>query len=66
MMSGREVLAAVPWALATGYRGFDSAQMYHNEAEAGKALRTWLASDENTAGLTRADIFYTSKLASSR
>jgi diketogulonate reductase-like aldo/keto reductase len=63
MMSGREVLSAVPWALAAGYRGFDSAQMYHNEAEAGKALRTFLSSPENP-GLKREDIFYTSKLAS--
>jgi len=68
MMSGREVLASVPWALAAGYRGFDSAQMYHNEAEAGQAIRKWLESSENTSGpnLTREDIWYTSKLASSR
>ncbi|KAK8020119.1 Prostaglandin F synthase [Apiospora arundinis] len=67
MMSGREVLASVPWALAAGYRGFDSAQMYHNEAEAGQAIRKWLESSENTSGpnLTREDIWYTSKLASS-
>jgi diketogulonate reductase-like aldo/keto reductase len=63
MMSGREVLSAVPWALAAGYRGFDSAQMYHNEAEAGKAILTFLDSPENP-GLKREDIFYTSKLAS--
>ncbi|KAK8088352.1 oxidoreductase [Apiospora hydei] len=67
MMSGKEVLASVPWALAAGYRGFDSAQMYHNEAEAGQAIRKWLESSENTSGpnLTREDIWYTSKLASS-
>ncbi|KAI1872808.1 uncharacterized protein JN550_003682 [Neoarthrinium moseri] len=63
MMSGREVLSAVPWALAAGYRGFDSAQMYHNEAEAGKAIRTFLESSNNP-GLKREDLFYTSKLAS--
>lgn len=68
MMSGKEVLASVPWALAAGYRGFDSAQMYHNEAEAGQAIRKWLESSENTSGpnLKREDIWYTSKLASSR
>ncbi|ETS86182.1 hypothetical protein PFICI_00010 [Pestalotiopsis fici W106-1] len=65
MMSGREVLAAVPWALAAGYRGFDSAQMYHNEAEAGRAIRKFLEdAEQNTQGLDRQDVFYTSKLAS--
>ncbi|KAI1407074.1 aldo-keto reductase family 1 member E1 [Hypoxylon sp. FL1857] len=62
MMSGREAKAAVRWALAMGYRGFDSAQMYRNEREAGQAIREYLSS--NTEGITRADIFYTSKLAS--
>ncbi|OHW89485.1 aldo keto reductase [Colletotrichum incanum] len=65
MMSGREVTKSVPWALAAGYRGFDCAQMYHNEREAGKAIRDFLASSENTQGLKREDIFYTTKLASS-
>ncbi|KAI1142889.1 aldo-keto reductase family 1 member E1 [Hypoxylon sp. FL0543] len=62
MMSGREAKAAVRWALAAGYRGFDSAQMYRNEREAGQAIRDYLSS--NTEGITRADVFYTSKLAS--
>ncbi|KAI0102332.1 aldo-keto reductase family 1 member E1 [Hypoxylon sp. NC0597] len=62
MMSGREAKAAVRWALAAGYRGFDSAQMYRNEREAGQAIREFLSN--NTEGVTRADIFYTSKLAS--
>ncbi|KAH7027478.1 aldo-keto reductase family 1 member E1 [Microdochium trichocladiopsis] len=61
MMSGREVLSAVPHALDLGYRGFDSAQMYHNEREAGRAITSWL---KNTTAWTRGDIFYTSKLAS--
>lgn len=65
MMSGKEATHAVRWALAAGYRGFDCAQMYHNEREAGKAIRDFLASDENTEGLTREDIHYTTKLASS-
>ncbi|KAI1265720.1 aldo-keto reductase family 1 member E1 [Xylariaceae sp. FL1019] len=64
MMSGREASQAVRWALAAGYRGFDSAQMYHNEREAGQAISKFLVSDENTQGLKREDIFYTSKLAS--
>ncbi|KAM0324396.1 hypothetical protein ACHAQA_008178 [Verticillium albo-atrum] len=64
MMSGKEATSSVKWALAAGYRGFDCAQMYHNEPEAGKAIRDFLASSENTHGLTREDIFYTTKLAS--
>ncbi|KAI0482623.1 aldo-keto reductase family 1 member E1 [Xylariaceae sp. FL0804] len=61
MMSGREAARAVQWALAAGYRGFDCAQMYHNEREAGRAIRDFLRDD---GGLTRDDVFYTSKLAS--
>lgn len=29
LMSGREARDAVKWALEIGYRGIDSAQMYH-------------------------------------
>ncbi|KAI1394242.1 aldo-keto reductase family 1 member E1 [Hypoxylon trugodes] len=66
LMSRREASTAVRWALAAGYRGFDSAQMYRNEKEAGHAIRNFLANpEENTEGLTRQDIFFTSKLASS-
>jgi len=75
MMSGREVLSSIPHALEMGYRGFDSAQMYHNETEAGKAISSWLSKsgsekqDGSSSGsparpLTREDVFYTSKLAS--
>lgn len=64
MMSGREASQSVRWALAAGYRGFDCAQMYHNEREAGKAIRDFLSSAENTEGLTREDIHYTTKVAS--
>ena len=65
MMSRAEAKASVSAALAVGYRGFDCAQMYHNEREAGTALRESLAGS-GSAGLTRADIFYTSKLAQNR
>ncbi|TKW49418.1 putative oxidoreductase C2F3.05c [Colletotrichum tanaceti] len=65
MMSGREVTKSVPWALAAGYRGFDCAQMYRNEREAGRAIRDFLAGGDNAQGLTREDLFYTTKLASS-
>ncbi|RKL17521.1 hypothetical protein BFJ68_g4397 [Fusarium oxysporum] len=64
MMSTKEATDAVRQGLLTGYRGFDCAQMYHNERQAGKAISDFLASSENTAGLKREDIWYTSKLAS--
>jgi diketogulonate reductase-like aldo/keto reductase len=38
--------------------------MYHNEREAGQAIRDFLASSDNTEGLTREDIHYTTKLSS--
>ncbi|VUC25040.1 unnamed protein product [Clonostachys rosea] len=62
-MSGREARESVQTALSLGYRGFDCAQMYYNEREAGQAIRNFLAGPKNTEGLTREDIFYTSKLA---
>ncbi|KAK3328224.1 NADP-dependent oxidoreductase domain-containing protein [Cercophora scortea] len=62
MMSGSEALRAVRWALAAGYRGFDSAQWYFNEREAGHAISDYLASSDNTTGLSRADVHFTSKL----
>ncbi|KAH7374475.1 aldo-keto reductase family 1 member E1 [Plectosphaerella cucumerina] len=64
MMSGKEATSSVGWALAVGYRGFDCAQMYHNEREAGRAISKFLNSSDNKDGLTREDIWYTSKLAS--
>lgn len=66
MMSGREAAQSVRWALAAGYRGFDCAQMYHNEREAGRAIRDFLSGDEseNAEGLARGDVHYTTKLAS--
>ncbi|KAF5643845.1 alcohol dehydrogenase (NADP+) [Fusarium sp. NRRL 52700] len=64
MMSTKEATDAVRQGLVTGYRGFDCAQMYHNERQAGKAISDFLASSGNTAGLKREDIWYTSKLAS--
>jgi diketogulonate reductase-like aldo/keto reductase len=64
MMSGREAKESVRYALAHDYRGFDSAQMYRNEREAGEAIREFLASTDNSKSLTREDIFYTSKLSS--
>jgi diketogulonate reductase-like aldo/keto reductase len=65
LMSGKEASDAVKYALQIGYKAIDSAQMYHNEAECGKAIKAFLDDKNlNTSGLTREDIFFTSKLAS--
>lgn len=64
LADGAEAFKAVGWAAEAGYRGFDSAQMYHNEKEVGQAIRTFLNSSANTTELTRDDIWYTTKLAS--
>ncbi|KAF3907002.1 hypothetical protein ABW21_db0209448 [Orbilia brochopaga] len=72
-----ECYRAVTWALENwnidwfskynqaGYRGIDSAEWYENEAACGRAIRDFLASPANTDAatpLTRADIFFTTKL----
>lgn len=55
-LSGTEdVYRAVDAALAAGYRAFDSAAVYRNEADLGRALRELLPK----YGLTREDIFIT-------
>ncbi|KAF2269258.1 Aldo/keto reductase [Lojkania enalia] len=64
LASGHEASKSVRWALETGYRGIDSAQMYHNEKESGQAILDFLSSDTNTNSLQREDIHFTSKLAS--
>ncbi|ETN44375.1 uncharacterized protein HMPREF1541_10555 [Cyphellophora europaea CBS 101466] len=65
LMSGREAGDAVKHALSAGYRGIDSAQMYRNEHECGQAIQSWLSDKHaNGGGLSRSDIFFTSKLAS--
>lgn len=48
--------------LTNGVRIIDSAQMYHNEKESGKAIADFLR--DNAESLKREDIHYTSKLAS--
>lgn len=62
MMSGPETTRSVRWALGAGYRGFDGAQWYYNEREAGQAILSFLSSSENITGLTREDVHFTSKL----
>ncbi|KAF2690818.1 Aldo/keto reductase [Lentithecium fluviatile CBS 122367] len=64
LTSGRETYQAVRWALEAGYRGIDSAQMYHNEKESGQAILDFLASDANANSLKRDHVHFTSKLAS--
>ena len=67
MMSGPETTRSVRWALGAGYRGFDGAQWYYNEREAGQAILSFLSSSsENTTGLTREDLHFTSKLKDNR
>lgn len=53
-MSDEEVERIVPEALAVGFRHFDTAQIYGNEAALGRALET--------AGAKRDDLFLTTKV----
>jgi 2,5-diketo-D-gluconate reductase A len=51
----KDTAKAVSEALEIGYRHIDTAQMYGNEKEVGKAIRS--------SGLDRGDVFVTSKLS---
>ena len=51
----KDTVEAVSTALQTGYRHIDTAEMYGNEKEVGEAIAK--------SGLSRADVFVTSKLA---
>lgn len=53
-MSEAEVEALIPAALETGFRHFDTAQIYENEAALGRALKA--------AGARRDDLFLTTKV----
>lgn len=55
MHGSEEVYRAVDAALAAGYRAFDSAAVYRNEADLGRSLRELLPKH----GLTRQDVFIT-------
>ena len=57
LCGSEEVFTAVDAALLAGYRAFDTAAVYGNEAELGRALRELLPKH----GLTRKDIFITSR-----
>ncbi|XP_074555390.1 glyoxal reductase-like [Halichoeres trimaculatus] len=58
LMSPEDVNKAVDAALQAGYRAFDSAAVYQNEANLGRALKELLPK----YGLRREDVFITSKL----
>ena len=53
-MRGSECYRAVRYALEVGYRHLDTATMYRNEAEVGRAVRD--------SGVPREDVFITTKL----
>ncbi|XP_062391961.1 aldo-keto reductase Mflv_4205 [Sardina pilchardus] len=57
-LHGDELRCSVDAALAAGYRAFDTAAVYGNEPDLGRALRELLPRH----GLTRADVFVISKL----
>jgi methylglyoxal/glyoxal reductase len=51
---GREAYDEVRWALEIGYRGIDTAALYENEADVGRALAD--------SGIPREELFVTTKL----
>lgn len=57
-LSGRRAYEAIRYALDAGYRHIDTATMYGNEAEVGKAVRD--------SGLPRSEVFITTKLPAER
>ena len=57
-LTGRRGYEAIRHALAAGYRHIDTATMYGNETEVGRALRD--------SGLPREDVFITTKLPPDR
>ncbi len=52
--TGQETVDAVGWAMEAGYRHVDTASMYGNEAEVGRAVRS--------APVSRDEVFVTTKL----
>ncbi|XP_072309718.1 glyoxal reductase [Eucyclogobius newberryi] len=58
LVGAESVFQAVDAALAAGYRSFDSAAVYRNEADLGRALKELMPQ----YGLSREDVFITSKL----
>ncbi|WP_435259355.1 aldo/keto reductase [Thioclava sp. FR2] len=58
LISSEAAPEAVSAAIAAGYRHIDTASGYHNEVAVGEGIRRGLAAE----GLTRTDIFVTTKL----
>jgi diketogulonate reductase-like aldo/keto reductase len=54
--------AIVETALRVGYRHVDTASIYHNERETCEGILRFLADKSNNPSVTRADIFYTTKI----
>ena len=54
LVTGADALRMVPAVLALGYRHIDTAQIYENEREVGRAIRA--------SGIARGDIFLTTKV----
>jgi 2,5-diketo-D-gluconate reductase A len=57
-LRGRQGYEAIGWALEAGYRHIDTATMYRNEAEVGRAVAD--------SGSKREDVFITTKLPAER
>jgi alcohol dehydrogenase (NADP+) len=57
-LQGKNVSDAVSWAIQTGYRHIDAAAAYRNQEDVGKGIADGLLK----TGLTRGDIWVTSKL----
>lgn len=57
-LSGDSATRAIGWALGAGYRHIDTATMYGNESQVGRALQD--------SGLPREDVFITTKLPPGR
>jgi diketogulonate reductase-like aldo/keto reductase len=54
---GRQTMSAVSEALSSGYRHIDTARMYNNEKDVGRAI--------SESGIAREDLFVTTKLQNS-
>ncbi|KAJ1024673.1 hypothetical protein NDA13_004600 [Ustilago tritici] len=61
-MSDQEASPAVTWALQAGYRHFDCAEWYYNEASVGSSITQFLS--RPGCPIERSNIFYCSKLQS--
>jgi diketogulonate reductase-like aldo/keto reductase len=66
-LDGEDAVSAVTAALEEGYRHFDCAEAYGNEAQVGQALATFLEKQQAEAnGVQRKHIFLASKMSNPR